>query len=238
MATKVEGELYYDLDGQLVEIKRQIRQTTGYPFNPYQLKVALQNVIEGKFDGVPKEEPKKHVPLFSVVATTNLGAVVGKKTKKCFTGSRWVYHDSDFDNWLPSDQPKTDACAITTLASARNWTFIEAAVAILGIIGIDGSTNIATIGKLLIENGHTITLAQAEEMVERTESGEETKMRTDGYGNFFFVETGDSKDPVSVGSVSRDGRDWDAVVDPLGGGVCRWRADYRLLVRNLDTLKL
>ena len=49
MANIVAGELYYELDGQLLEIKRQLRQPNGYPFNPFQLKLHLQAAIEGRF---------------------------------------------------------------------------------------------------------------------------------------------------------------------------------------------
>ncbi len=45
----VAGDLYYDLDGQLSEIKRQMRQVNGYPFDPTQLKAHLQAAIEGRF---------------------------------------------------------------------------------------------------------------------------------------------------------------------------------------------
>ena len=51
MATNVKGDLYYVLDGQLGEIKRQLRQKQGYPFNPEELKMALQAIIDGKFGG-------------------------------------------------------------------------------------------------------------------------------------------------------------------------------------------
>jgi hypothetical protein len=50
MAQRVAGELYYDLDGQLSEIKRQLRQPNGYPFDPQKLRRALQDAIDGKFD--------------------------------------------------------------------------------------------------------------------------------------------------------------------------------------------
>lgn len=53
MAQRVAGELYFDLDGQLSEIKRQLRQPNGYPFNASHLQRALQNAIEGRFDGLP-----------------------------------------------------------------------------------------------------------------------------------------------------------------------------------------
>ena len=50
MANKiVAGEVYYDLDGQLAEIKRQLRQQNGYPFDPVALKHYLQDAIEGRF---------------------------------------------------------------------------------------------------------------------------------------------------------------------------------------------
>lgn len=52
MAQRVAGDLYHDLDGQLNEIKRQLRQNSGYPFDPMALKRHLQKAVEGKFDGV------------------------------------------------------------------------------------------------------------------------------------------------------------------------------------------
>ncbi len=45
----VAGDLYFELDGQFSEIKRQLRQPNGYPFNPFQLKLHLQAAIEGRF---------------------------------------------------------------------------------------------------------------------------------------------------------------------------------------------
>ena len=46
---KVAGNLYYELDGQLMEIKRQLRQPSGYPFDPSILKSHLQVAVEGRF---------------------------------------------------------------------------------------------------------------------------------------------------------------------------------------------
>jgi hypothetical protein len=77
-----------------------------------------------------------------------------------------------------------------------------------------------------------MTLTQAEEMVEATERGEKTDMRTNGYSNFFFVETGNEDNPVSVAVVYRDDSRWRALVSRLDYG-SRWDADFRLLVRNL-----
>ena len=51
MAQRVKGDLYYDLDGQLSEIKRQIRQPSGYPYDPAKLRKHLQVGILGRFGG-------------------------------------------------------------------------------------------------------------------------------------------------------------------------------------------
>ena len=104
-------------------------------------------------------------------------------------------------------------------------------------MGMGERTPTKPLGSLLIERGHTMTLVQVENMVGRTENGEATGMRTDGYANFFFVETSNEDDPVSVADVLRDGSRWGANVDRLGRGG-RWRVGFRLLVRNLDASRL
>jgi hypothetical protein len=53
MAVIVAGEQYYDLDGQLGEMKRQIRQRNGYPYDPKGLERHLQAGIEGRFIAPP-----------------------------------------------------------------------------------------------------------------------------------------------------------------------------------------
>jgi hypothetical protein len=45
--TRVAGDLYFDIDGQIFEIKRQLRQKGGYPFDPMRLAEHLQAAIEG-----------------------------------------------------------------------------------------------------------------------------------------------------------------------------------------------
>ena len=59
MATIVKGDLYEDLDGLLVEIKRQIRQKGGYGFDPELLRKHLQAGIEGRFFAGSNIRPPK-----------------------------------------------------------------------------------------------------------------------------------------------------------------------------------
>ncbi len=46
MAENVTGDVYFELDGQLQEIKRQLRQPGGYPFSLENLKQGLQIIID------------------------------------------------------------------------------------------------------------------------------------------------------------------------------------------------
>lgn len=57
MATIVKGDLYEQLDGKLHEIKRQMQQKDGYAFDPQRLDLALQAVIEGRFEAVGGQFP-------------------------------------------------------------------------------------------------------------------------------------------------------------------------------------
>lgn len=175
-------------------------------------------------------------PRLSVFATISLGAIAGKKTAECFTlGQRYSYRDRDFDDWPTTSQSGSGACIITTLVLARDWTFAEAAAKVLGIPD-DHSLSLVRLGQRLIEAGYTMTLAQAEEMVEATERGYVTGMNTYSRGNFFFVETGNPQEPVSVVGVFRKEQQWVAFVNCLYSDK-RWSADDRLLVHNFGAPK-
>lgn len=50
MGTKLTGGQYDELDGKLFELKRQMRQPGGYPFDPEKLSVFLQRAVEGRFE--------------------------------------------------------------------------------------------------------------------------------------------------------------------------------------------
>jgi hypothetical protein len=84
MANLVTGEQYYELDGQLGEIKRQLRQLSGYPFSVDGLRVALQDVIEGHFVSKLWRE-EDGVIYFSVTSDgTTGGGWIGRLENKGF----------------------------------------------------------------------------------------------------------------------------------------------------------
>src|SRR3989344_1656623 len=60
---RVAGDLYVDIDGQFLEIKRQLRQKTGYPHDPMHLVEHLQAAIDGNLvDRKGRSSPK---PLYA-----------------------------------------------------------------------------------------------------------------------------------------------------------------------------
>lgn len=143
-----------------------------------------------------------------------------KLTKNCFTRSSWYYRDSDLDAWLPKKQPAQEG-KVMVIIRDKEQTFLEMAQQYLG------TTDPEKI------KPYCLTLPMAEKMVEERSA----ELRTDDYTNFFFVETGNEEEPVSVARVYRDGPRWYASVDRLGSDR-RWHAGPRLLVCNLDTKTL
>ena len=79
MATQVNGDLYVELDGKLVEIKRQMRQPGGYPFDPEKLNKFLQRAVEGGFNDNQRWREQDGVISFKV-------------TSNGMTGPQWIEH--------------------------------------------------------------------------------------------------------------------------------------------------
>jgi len=79
MTTQVNGDLYVELDGKLVDIKRQMRQSGGYPFDPEKLNKFLQRAVEGRFDDNQRWREQDGVIYFKV-------------TSNGMTGPQWIEH--------------------------------------------------------------------------------------------------------------------------------------------------
>jgi len=173
--------------------------------------------------------------IFLAVATTELGAVGAKRTEECLTGPRWNCRDKTLIRQFPVNQPKRDACVITTLAPSYAWTFAEAAVAVVGLRA-DANIGPGLLGEFLIKYRKTLTLAQVEKMAEGTmamRDDEYAAMRVDGLTNFAFVETGNKNNPVAVIGVCRRAfRTWNARVREFIDGSVQINGD-RLIVPNL-----
>lgn len=137
-----------------------------------------------------------------VTARTVIEALDEYPTKECFKTGYYVQCDSDFDELsdeFPVNQIATSECSISAL-SFCGFTLIECVNA---VFGISGETNTVALGKFLINREHTMTLSQIEEIVRLTKTRTNTGLSGfDFTSNFFFVETGNVKKPVSVVNVS------------------------------------
>lgn len=229
MAIKVAGDQYYDIDGQLTEIKRQLRQKSGYPFDASLLKDSLQKVVEGKFGDM------KPPSLFSLIATTNLDAVPGKLTQECFVD--WKYRDLYMKNQpqsfrLPLSQATTGACVITTLAIGKDVTLDELTSRLLGICICRGNKYVS---KIIRRYRYTVTLPQIEKMVLDGTLRQSIGIRDDTYGNFFFIENGHGN--ISFCRVYFY-EDWGVHFDSGLHSYEHWKAGFRLFVPNLDASRL
>jgi len=168
MATKVSGEQYYGLDGQLLEIKRQLRQEDGYPFDPEELKNYLQTAIEGRFRGSRKRS-NKFLWLISGGVSLTVDAVDGTEiladAKDVFPGGI----DSNFINW-GADEPgrSTAETPVDVYEMTKDSTYSK----MFGSLSDD-------VQKICF------TQAQIKNFAKRNYEW----FRTDSYGTFFLFES-------------------------------------------------
>jgi len=210
MATKVSGEQYYGLDGQLLEIKRQLRQEDGYPFDPEELKNYLQTAIEGRFRGSRKRS-NKFLWLISGGVSLTVDAVDGTEiladAKDVFPGGI----DSNFINW-GADEPgrSTAETPVDVYEMTKDSTYSK----MFGSLSDD-------VQKICF------TQAQIKNFAKRNYEW----FRTDSYGTFFLFE---SNGYFFVALVSFDSLGGLRVDVGRFGSSIVWRAgSHRLVVPRL-----
>lgn len=99
--------------------------------------------------------------------TITLPAQPECKTAECFTGDKvFVYRNADFDNWLPATLPATAEVAV------NGYKF----------------TKVTTEAEMMKVGKPFTNLTQIENLILRTEKGEETGLITNGCANLFFLK--------------------------------------------------
>ena len=174
MAVQVAGELYYDIDGQLAEIKRQLRQPNGYPFEPHHLKTRLQDLIEGRFG-----EEKFEVPLPPKKAATVLAfredLSVGPLTKR-FIPNKFFVTRPGLYLWNDMQRILKDAKAVEpSEATAKLKSFDLTKKAYDKQI------------KAELPEHHEVELWEIAELIEAQKEGGDGPLLTNGYANIFYV---------------------------------------------------
>ncbi|OGG71847.1 hypothetical protein A3E65_02840 [Candidatus Kaiserbacteria bacterium RIFCSPHIGHO2_12_FULL_56_13] len=174
MAVQVAGELYYDIDGQLAEIKRQLRQPNGYPFEPHHLKTRLQDLIEGRFG-----EEKFEVPLPPKKAATVLAfredLSVGPLTKR-FIPNKFFVTRPGLYLWNDMQRILKDAKAVEP----------SEATAKLKSFDLTKNAYDKQIKAKLPEH-YEVELWEIAELIEAQKNGEDGPLLTNGYSNIFYV---------------------------------------------------
>ena len=69
MSKILTGDQYVELDGKLAEIKRQMGQPEGYPFDPEKLNAFLQRAVEGRFSDGTKWTEENGLITFTLPPT-------------------------------------------------------------------------------------------------------------------------------------------------------------------------
>lgn len=131
------------------------------------------------------------------------------KVAACFTNKKvFVYRDADFDNWLPAILP----ASIEVLVSGHE------------LIKVTDEAELIKVGKPFTN------LTQIENLILRTEKGEETGLITNGYANLFFLQVDSSV--FAMSARRRDGG-WRVGLDRFRAWR-GWRGENRFF--SLDPL--
>lgn len=217
---RVAGDLYADIDGQMLEIKRQLRQRDGYPYDPMRLVDHLQAAIEGNL-------VNRHGKLF--MGTTNEILLLEKiGTTEIPAQGRFVVQER-----FAVDVADTARVKISYLGdNFRKWFIgkIEEPTA-LATLRYAKLTRFSVDGPILVELGDKAetTLSQVCTLMERQPNGEEGVLLADGQANIFYVRDADGV--LRAVSVHWGGDGW-RVYALLVGYPGRWRGDDRVFSRN------
>lgn len=159
----VAGELYESITGQLFEIGRQLRQPSGYPFDPEMLKAHLQDAIEGRF-----VVSNPYLRLISGDEDLIIDPCDGTELL-ADANDVFAYIDSDFKNWGVDEKGETTKeTPARVYEMTQDGTFAQ----LFGSLNVD-------VRKLCF------TQAQIKGFVKKHRKW----LRSDGYATFFFFES-------------------------------------------------
>lgn len=165
--------------------------------------------------------------IYTVVAETRIEELRAVRTEDCpilLTASVPELHR------LPAEQPATQACVIQTLTFQDDWTFLEAAMVLLGI---ESETAAMQHAPQLLAERHALTLSQVQEIVLISMKNDGTGMRLDENGMFFPLLTGDPGEPVVMGLIMLIESWWVITIYSLNQ-VGDWTPNQRMVVRKSD----
>ncbi|MDP2944204.1 MAG: hypothetical protein Q8N57_01360 [bacterium] len=204
----VTGEQHFGIDGQMLEIKRQLRLKSGSPIDPALVTFALQDIVEGKFS---ERKANSILKFISKGESLLIDAVSGKETlaqaKDVFPSGI----DPDFEKWGTDEASQaTEETPAQVHEMVKDATFAQ----MFGSLGTD-------LDKLCF------TQHQIKNFCKKHPNW----LRADGYATFFLFKV---KDQYSVAGVGVGGGGLFVNVHRLELGLV-WNAEYlhRVVVPQL-----
>lgn len=176
----VTGDQYFRIDGQMLEIKRQLRLSGGSSLDPELVKIALQEIVEGKF----RDSRVSIAPVTSILRPISSGekimieALDGKAYISAAIKTFRSYIGGNFKNWgLDQSGPATAETLLDVHEMAGDGTFAQIFTSL--------SSNL----KKLV-----MTQAQIIRFCEKYPAW----LRKESYATFFLTEVNDEYFVVSV----------------------------------------
>ncbi len=165
----VTGDQHFGTTGQVLEIQRQIRLKGGSPIDPELVALALQDIIEGKFNRSKKENAI--LKLLSKGESIIIDACDGTETLATAKETFKSGIDGDFKNW-GTNKPgvSTEDTAVQVHEMVKDATFAQ----MFGSLGTD-------LDKLCL------TQAQIKNFCKKHPNW----LRKDGYATFFLFKVED-----------------------------------------------
>jgi hypothetical protein len=167
-------------------------------------------------------------PLFKHVIDMTIGPMDARPTSACLFSSLWKNRPEEFGKWLLPDQPATSTCRLTVLDTRWPATYQDWAAALLQVRSY---TREAELERLLLERGYTLSLPQAERLVQRADQWITSGLVLGEPGNFLL--TPNAVGGISVVNIRCDAQHWEPYLKGFSSEHPRV-AGCRLIVVNLD----
>lgn len=123
----VTGDQFWTVDRRMSEIKRQLGVEGGSPLDPHKVAMALQAIVEGKFDKIPKSfltwrviRLGIHKSLEAYLAAAEAkGHRIGTYAAQILPGIEWAQEENDLElvEVLDSDAGMVDGYTFDQLAA-------------------------------------------------------------------------------------------------------------------------
>lgn len=141
---------------------------------------------------------------------------------------RVAWRDPDLDHWLTKDGTAVNTGNAVSYRLEIDMTFVKMVQRHLGMTG----AAIDALAKTLIDRGMTFSLPQIESLLVAVDQGSNPfDLRTDGYANFFFVE---SSGEIFVVYARRHAGGWHVRLSRFGYAG-RWASGDLALFRNSNS---